>query len=72
MLSKSCKYGNIPCYNFYNVYHRLPLVVEMTSRYNRGRPQEFYTREFIAEYNGEKAGTCVLRYHGDKAKFPLV
>lgn len=35
----------------------------------RGRPPEFYERHLVAEYNGERAGSCVLRYHGDSELF---
>lgn len=35
----------------------------------RERPPEFYERHLVAEYNGEKAGSCVLRYHGDSELF---
>lgn len=35
----------------------------------RGRPPEFYVRHLMAEYNGERAGSCVLCYHGDTELF---
>ncbi|XP_061169434.1 uncharacterized protein LOC133178745 [Saccostrea echinata] len=36
----------------------------------RGRPPEYYERNFVAEYEGERAGACVLIYHGDSEIFP--
>ncbi|XP_011420063.3 uncharacterized protein [Magallana gigas] len=48
----------------------LPAMQTMFANHMRGRPPLFYERHFIAEYNGEKAGAIVLRYHGDSELFP--
>lgn len=48
----------------------LPAVRTMYSNNMKGRPPLFYERHFIGEYNAEKAGVCVLRYHGDLKLFP--
>lgn len=48
----------------------LPAMNTIYSNHMRGRPPLFYERHFIAEYNGERAGTCVLHYHGDAELFP--
>lgn len=49
---------------------RLPVMKTFYSNHMRGRPPLFYERHFIAEYNGEMAGACILRYHGDLELFP--
>lgn len=48
----------------------LPAMRTMYSNNMKGRPPLFYERHFIAEYNADKAGVCVLRYHGDSKLFP--
>ncbi|XP_061169437.1 uncharacterized protein LOC133178746 [Saccostrea echinata] len=48
----------------------LPKIQELFAKMSRRRPPLYYERDFIAEYNGERAGSCVLRYHGDKDLFP--
>ena len=35
----------------------------------RGRQPIFYERHLIAESEGEKAGSCAIRYHGDNELF---
>jgi hypothetical protein len=38
----------------------------------RRRPPVFYERDFVAEYNRQSAGSCVVRYYGDDKMFPYV
>ena len=39
---------------------------DITARAILLSPQWVYERNFVAFYNGERAGVCVLKYHGDK------
>lgn len=59
-------------YNAWNVKllcFSLPDMRDSYANSMRGRPPEFYERHLVAEYNGERAGSCVLRYHGDSELF---
>nr|XP_022293607.1 uncharacterized protein LOC111104124 [Crassostrea virginica]XP_022293608.1 uncharacterized protein LOC111104124 [Crassostrea virginica]XP_022293609.1 uncharacterized protein LOC111104124 [Crassostrea virginica]XP_022293610.1 uncharacterized protein LOC111104124 [Crassostrea virginica]XP_022293611.1 uncharacterized protein LOC111104124 [Crassostrea virginica]XP_022293612.1 uncharacterized protein LOC111104124 [Crassostrea virginica]XP_022293613.1 uncharacterized protein LOC111104124 [Crasso len=49
---------------------KLPLMKTYYEKHTSGRPPLFYERYFIAEYDGERAGACCLRYQGDDALFP--
>ncbi|XP_061169373.1 uncharacterized protein LOC133178668 [Saccostrea echinata] len=44
---------------------RIPDMRVYQANTQRRRPPEFYKREFIVEYNGEKAGVCGVRFLGD-------
>ncbi|XP_048767663.2 uncharacterized protein LOC125674541 isoform X2 [Ostrea edulis] len=47
----------------------LPAMRAFYARKQRERPPVYYERDFVAEYNGESVGSCVLRYHGDNDLF---
>nr|XP_022291375.1 uncharacterized protein LOC111102799 [Crassostrea virginica] len=49
---------------------KLPVMKAYYQKHSSGRPPLFYERYFIAEYDGERAGACCLRYQGDDALFP--
>ena len=53
----------------YYVYLSLPDMRDSYASSLRGRQPIFYERHLIAEFEGEKAGSCAIRYHGDNELF---